>query len=305
MKVIYITKRNRLINYKRSILGLGIFDGVHLGHQRIIKEIIRQARKRQSPSAILTFNPHPGNVLSSKSPIKLLQSFRQRIQSLRRLGINLLLVIDFNRQFAKLTYKVFFKKILAGLIKPQVIIIGDDFRFGKNATGNVASLSSLAESSGIKVLPLASYRKDGYKISSSLIRKLLKRGQIQKVNKFLGRPYSIAGRVVRGKKIGTKLGFPTLNISYDNYIILPLGVFSGFLLIRGKKHKAAVYIGFKPTFKLKLKRPVLEAHILNFKSNAYGENVEVFLSRKIRSDRKFNTLQALRKTIEGDIRNTK
>ncbi|MEW6009239.1 MAG: riboflavin biosynthesis protein RibF [Candidatus Omnitrophota bacterium] len=302
MKVIYITEKSRLIDYQGSILGVGIFDGVHLGHQRIIGKIVHEAGKLKSPGAILTFNPHPANVLDPKSKIKLLQSFKQRKQSLESLGIDLLFVIRFNREFAKLSYKQFFKKILVDLIRPQVTVIGTDFRFGKDVRGNVARLSILGKDAGIRVSPVAPYKKDGYKISSSLIRNLLKRGQIQRVNKFLGRPYSIEGRVVRGKKIGTKLGFPTVNIRYDNSLILPLGIFRGFLLINRRKYKAAIYIGLKPTFNLRLKKPVLEAHILHFKRSVYGQKVEVFLWRKIRSDRKFNTIESLRKAIKEDIK---
>ncbi len=302
MKPIYVTRRNIVIGHNRSILGLGIFDGVHLGHQKIINEVIHQAKKHHLPPALLTFNPHPANVLNPKSPIKLLQTFKQRLQVLESFGIKHLFVIRFNREFAKLTHPVFVKKILARLINPQVIVIGKDFRFGKDTIGNASRLSTLAAGFGIKVITLAPYKKDGYKMSSSLIRRLLKSGKIGKANKFLGRPFSIEGKVIPGKKLGRKLGFPTLNISYDKSMILPIGIFSGRLLFKGKKYKAAVFIGFKSTLKLKLKKPVLEVNVLNFKRSLYGEKVEVFLLKKIRSERKFDTIESLRKAIKEDIK---
>jgi riboflavin kinase/FMN adenylyltransferase len=281
-------------------LCVGVFDGVHKGHQLILKKTIALAKVRKLPSAVLTFTPHPVNILNPKHPIKMLSTLSQRLKYFDGLGLDFCSIINFSRRFAAFTPERFIKAVLKNL-QPAAIIVGSDFRFGKDLQGDAAHLLRLSGLYGFSVRLIRAYRKDGFVVSSSLIRNLLFRGRIREANKFLGRPYAIAGVVTAGIRLGTSMGFPTINLRCDNSILLPLGIFRGFAKVCGRRFRAAIYIGFKPTLKTHLPRPSVEAHLLNFQGNIYGQSIELSLLSKIRSDKRFNSIERLRQAITADI----
>ncbi|MBU2540994.1 MAG: bifunctional riboflavin kinase/FAD synthetase [Candidatus Omnitrophica bacterium] len=297
MKVIYVNKKNTSLA-NACILCLGNFDGLHLGHQYIIKKVIEEARSSKYPAAVLTFRPHPGNVLNIKQPIKMLMRFQERLKLLERLGVDLCYVINFDKQFSKLTPKCFIRDILIAKINPGKVIVGRNFRFGKNGAGDIRLLANY----GFRLKVINARKISRQKISSSLIRRLLEHSRIEEANRFLGRSYSIQGEIVSGRRFGRRIGFPTLNINYDSGVVLPLGIFSGFINIAGRFHRAAINIGFQPTLNKRRTRPVLEVHVLRFKKNIFNKKVEVFLTKKIRSEKKFSSILGLKRAIKQDLK---
>jgi riboflavin kinase/FMN adenylyltransferase len=300
MKVIYVAKKLNSAKEK-CVICLGIFDGLHLGHQQVIRQARQEALKHNLALNVLTFDPHPLNILNPNKPLKMLTTAKQRQILFKNLGIKNLFVVYFNKCFSNLSPQQFVKEILLK-IKPKIVVVGNDFRFGKNAKGNLKLLAHFASENnfGLKVVPTLKIR--GEKISSSLIRSLLESGYIKQANKLLGRPYELEGRVINGMKLGTKIGIPTANIKYLPGVLLPLGIFSGFFSLADKKFPAVIFIGFKLTLGLKSKTPSIEVHILNFKKNIYKKYVRIFLVNKIRDEREFKTLRELKRAIGQDIK---
>jgi len=304
VEVIYVTNRYRS-KPKKCTLCLGIFDGVHLGHRLIIEEGIKEAQRTKTSSAVLTFLPHPANILNPKKQLKMLSTFQKRVILLEGLGIHKCFVIRFDKEFSKLPAEDFVKNILIRSLNIKTLVVGCDFRFGAGSRGDARLLKSLSRKFGFKLKIVECLKKNSKKISSSLIRKYLKSGRIQDANKFLGRFYSIEGRVVSGMRLGAKIGVPTANIDYDKEIMLPLGIFSGFLSVDGRIKQGVIFSGFKTMFVKGNKTPVVEAHLFNFKKNIYGKEVEIFFVRKIRDEKRFGSINGLKRAIERDIKEAK
>ncbi len=301
MKVIYVSKNSKLIS-KPCILCLGNFDGLHLGHQYIIKKVIKEAKSFNCPAAVLTFRPHPANVLKASLAIKMLMRFDERLELLDRLGVQICYVINFDRQFSKLSARDFIKDILVSKINPKKVIVGGNFHFGKNCTGDVRLLKKLSSDYQFDLEVIRPRKVLNMRVSSSLIRKLLESSRIGKANRFLARPYSIQGDLIAGRRLGRRIGFPTLNINYNSKIVLPLGIFSGFIHIAERFYRAVIYIGFQPSLGQRHNKPVLEVHVLDFKKNIHSKKLEVFLIKKIRSEKKFKSLEDLKKAIKKDLK---
>jgi riboflavin kinase/FMN adenylyltransferase len=278
---------------------------VHLGHRLIIEEGKKEARRTKTFSAVLTFLPHPANVLNPEKQLKMLSTFQMRMRLLEDLGIDKCFVVRFDREFSKLPAEDFVKNILIRSLNAKTLVVGCDFRFGAGSRGGVGLLKSLSKELGFKLKVIDCLKKNAKKISSSLIRKFLKAGRIQDANKFLGRLYSIQGRVVRGMRLGGKIGIPTANIDYDKEVMLPLGIFSGFLSVEGKINRGVIFSGFKTMFVKGNNTPVIEAHLFNFKKNIYGKKVEIFFVRKIRDEKRFDSIYGLKRAIEKDIKEAK
>jgi riboflavin kinase/FMN adenylyltransferase len=206
-----------------TALAIGNFDGLHLGHQKILKSLVREAEKRRLPSSVLTFSPHPERAFAPKK-ILMLQTLEQRLEGISRFGVDLTLVAPFTREFAALSPQKFVNKILADAFLAKVVVIGTDFRFGKNREGDIRLLRRLGAKCGYQACPIPPVRRSGAVVSSSLIRALIAQGRVGPANELLGRPYAIEGDVVKGENRGTRLGFPTANIETPNEISPP-GVF--------------------------------------------------------------------------------
>lgn len=300
MKVIYGFE-NLLSFSRQTIVALGNFDGVHLGHQRILKFVTRKAAQLDLESIVLTLSPHPENILGKKR-IKMIQTLEQRLEEIERFGVNATLVAAFNKKFSSLTPREFIQKIVVNLLRAKAVVVGGEFRFGKNRRGNIAFFRKIAPIFNIHFFSLPSVTKNGKKISSSLIRRYLQEGQVKKVIAFLGRPYAIDGRVIKGKSRGKVIGFPTANIQTENEITPP-GVFITKVRVGSQDLPSLTNIGHCPTFEQHESN--IESYIINFNRNLYGNKIRIHFLDKIREEKKFATSQDLSWQIQKDIETAK
>jgi riboflavin kinase/FMN adenylyltransferase len=279
---------------------LGIFDGLHLGHQYILKSMIKYAKAHRKKSVCITFFPHPSKILSSKRRYVHRVSLEHRLKLIEDIGVDVYIVIRLNRKFCYINPEDFVQ-ILKEKLNPSVIFVGSNFTFGRGAKGNVKLLKKLAKTYGFKVKEISPLKLGGRVISSTLIRSLIVKGKLKLAQKYLGRPVSILGKVVRGKGIGRKLGYHTANVNSEHEVIPPSGVYAVRVKIKNRLLWGAAYIGRSPTMHLRLKLPRLEVYILNFYQNIYGEEIEVEFIQKIRNEEKFSSLLDLSSQIKKDI----
>lgn len=276
-----------------------------MGHQLIIEEGKREALRTKTLSAVLTFLPHPANILDPGKELKMLSTFNQRLGLLKDLGIDICFVLRFDEKFSRLSPEAFVRDILIRSLNAKALVVGCDFRFGAGSKGDARLLETLSKKFDFKLKRVRCLKRNAKRISSSLIRKFLKAGRIEEANQLLGRLYSIEGRVVSGMQLGGKIGIPTANIDYDKNVMLPLGIFSGFLSIDAEIRQGAIFIGFKTMFAEKNRKPVVEAHVFNFDKDIYGKKVTIFLLRKIRDEERFDSVHALKQAIDKDIKEAK
>ena len=294
---------NNIYPIHKSVLTVGTFDGIHKGHQQIIAELVRRAHIAGAKSMLVTFEPHPGLVIGHKGkdiPLTLLTTIEEKIAVLESLGLDRLVVTNFTSAFAAMTAEEFVKKILIEKLNMLEMVIGHDHSFGKNRRGNIDLLRKMAKELNFKVDALEAVDESEQVISSTLIRKLLTEGKVEQTGKLIGREYSITGQVVRGDGRGTHLGYPTANIKpYSQYKLVPHeGVYATRIRVDDEIHKAVTYIGPRPTFNLSKK--VIEAHIYDFDRDIYNKPVELWFTRFIRDDIKFNSAEELLPQIKND-----
>lgn len=281
-----------------TVVAIGNFDGVHLGHQKILSELVKTAKEQKLMSMVLTFEPHPGKV-TGKGRIKLIQTLEQKLEKISKSGADAVYIQDFDDKLAGLPGKKFITDILLNILAARIIIVGENFRFGKNRSNDISSLRAIAAERGFKVFTTPSVIINGEMISSSFIRSLILNGEIQKANTLLGDDFTIKGRVIKGSSRGTKLGFPTANIKTENEI-LPPGIFITQTFLAGKTYRSVCNIGSNPTFgKNKIG---LEAHILDFNKNLYEQDISLAFLKKIRDEIRFATTTELQAQIERDIK---
>ncbi len=286
---------------KQSVVTLGNFDGVHEGHRSILNLVTRKAKESGLISIVLTFSPHPEKILGKKR-VKLIQTLDQRLAEIRKFGLDVALVIPFDKEFSGLTAREFVRKILINLLKARVVVVGENFRFGRNRVGNSRLLYQLSSEYDFQVISLPSVTKEGYSVSSSLIRNLLQEGQIEQANLLLARFYEISGEVFRGQSRGKSIGFPTANVRTPNEIV-PRGVFITVVVIDGKTWQSLTNIGRRPTFRQK--DIIIESYILDFNENLYGKKITIQFVKKIREEMKFTTPEELTDQIQKDIETAK
>lgn len=287
---------------RKTVLAIGNFDGCHLGHRKILATVAKQAADRNCLSGVLTFSPHPEKVFRSEA-INMIQTLDQRLAGIAGFGLDLVLVAPFNANLARLSGRDFVHKILVKKLKVRSVVVGPDFRFGKGRRGDVAALRKFGRRLWFDVIVVPPVRKKSLVVSSSAIRELLKLGHVGAANQLLGRPYAIAGHVVRGSARGRGLGFPTANIETPNEIV-PQGVFVAAIEIDGKSRRALTNVGSRPTFggdPGRTGRPTIEAHILDFKKEIYGAGVRLFFLKKIRDEQRFQDSAELAARIGRDV----
>lgn len=286
---------------QESVLTIGNFDGVHLGHDKIINEVTKIAAEKNMLATILTFEPHP--VLLFKPNIAKdfrLTSLAQKLRIFRSKKIDQTIIIPFNRSFSEITARDFVKKILVDALNIKYLVIGYDFIFGKNREGNLQLLEEESERYGFNIINIAALKKAEEIYSSSLIRNYLRNAKIKEANQALGRNFSIEGAVINGKKLGRTIGFPTANIKAKPHIIKPkFGVYQVKITIFQKTYDAIMNFGLKPTVSNNLE-PLYEIHIFNFNQEIYGQKVKVELIDFIREEQKFSSINGLKQQIEAD-----
>lgn len=296
-----INHYQKLQSPKKSVVTIGTFDGLHIGHQKILKSVVQEAKKENLCSVLLTFFPHPRIVLQEKSEMKLIHTIDEKIELLKSTGIDFVIVQPFYKKFANLSAFDFVKNILVKHLNIKKLIIGYDHRFGKNRTGDFEELENYGKMFDFEVINIQAQKLKETTISSTKIRNAILNGQIQKANDCLLKKFSISGKVVKGKQIGQKLGFPTANIEIaENYKILPKnGVYKVCSFINEKKILGILNIGFRPTLQGKSK--TIEVHFLDFKENLYGKNLKIVFLEFIREEKNFSNKENLRMQIQKDI----
>ncbi|SFD34062.1 bifunctional riboflavin kinase/FAD synthetase [Flavobacterium phragmitis] len=285
---------------KKTILTLGTFDGVHIGHKKILERITQNTENGKYESLVLTFFPHPRMVLQEKSEIRLLNTISEKIELLEATGIENLIVHPFNESFSRLTAEEFVHTILVDKFQIQKIIIGHDHRFGRNRTANIDDLIAFGTAYGFEVEQISAEEIQDVSVSSTKIRKALNEGNMALANEYLGYDYFLNGAVVKGKQLGRTIGFPTANIHIEeDYKLIPkIGVYVVKAIVNNEVVYGMMNIGFNPT--VNGDRQTIEVHLFDFDKDIYGQNIRVSLLRYIREEQKFGSVDALKAQLQQD-----
>jgi riboflavin kinase/FMN adenylyltransferase len=286
---------------KRVCLAIGFFDGVHLGHQQIIRQTITDARQHDASPVVLTFDRHPNTVVAPAHAPPLIYSLPQKIRTIRRLGPEALLLIPFDQEFSRQTGEAFVRSLTAEFGAIQSICVGADFTFGHRRIGNVPLLNELGSELGFSVHGMAAVSLNGKVISSTRIRERILQGDLDATGQMLGRAYSILSRVVEGDKLGRTLGFPTANLDIAGLVLPPCGVYTATVEAEGQCYHAVLNIGRRPTLNNPDPPLRFETHLLDFAGDLYGREIEVTPVRKLRDEQKFSSLTELKAQIARDI----
>jgi riboflavin kinase/FMN adenylyltransferase len=282
-----------------SAVALGAFDGIHLGHRAILGTAVSEARRDRLRAIACTFDRHPMEVLQpDRAPLPI-TTLEERLALIAETGIDTTVVIPFTPAVAAVEAKAFVQDVLIGTLRAREIVVGFNHRFGRGARGDAALLETLAGPLGFRAHIVPALTVDGVAVSSSEIRAALQRGDLAAAARLLGRPYSIRGAVVRGAGRGRTLGFPTANVKTERPLGLPVGVYVCRLTVGSHEHQAVVNIGFRPTFgETEIS---IEAHVLDFTGDLYDERVALTFVRRLREERKFPSVDALKAQIELDV----
>ncbi|MFL1011068.1 bifunctional riboflavin kinase/FAD synthetase [Flavisericum labens] len=295
------TKSNlNALDNQETVVTIGTFDGVHIGHQKIIKRLIKTGKLYGLKSVILTFFPHPRMVLQKDSNIKLINTIEERHAILNALGLDYLLIKKFTHEFSRLSAEDFVKQILVDKLNAKKVIIGYDHRFGRNRNADINDLKTFGETYGFEVEEISAQDIDDVSVSSTKIRTALLEGDIVKANAYLGYNFMLTGVVSKGKGLGRQIHYPTANIQVEeNYKLIPK---QGAYIVSSKIKDDVVYgmmnIGTNPT--VNGSKQTIEVHFFDFDANIYGENIQIDLLQRIRDEEKFESVEALKKQLSLD-----
>ncbi|MEI6421874.1 MAG: riboflavin biosynthesis protein RibF [Lentisphaerota bacterium] len=290
---------------RRVSVAIGVFDGVHTGHQLLLGELVKIARETDSTPAALTFYPHPRQVLYPNDPLLLLVSQEKKIELINSFGIKTVITFPFTREFAESDAETFLRDCLYSPdVKLCGICVGKKWRFGAGGKGNIDTLNSFSKKEKIRFLAVEELFLKGHPVSSTAIRRAVTGGLLETARQMLGRPYSLTGKVEHGDNIGTKiLDCPTANLSVSHGIIPPKGVYAGYAVFNGDRYPSAISVGTAPTFKHKdPERLLIEAHIMDgFDGMIYNRNLEIEFIEYLRPERCFSSVEILKEQIKDDI----
>ncbi|WP_159302868.1 bifunctional riboflavin kinase/FAD synthetase [Maribacter litoralis] len=297
-----ITVRN-ISKYKEehpTVMTIGTFDGVHIGHLKILNKIINHAKSTELKSSVLTFFPHPRMVLQKDANIKLLNTIEEKINILERLGLDVLIIHPFTKEFSRLTATEFVRDILVNTLNTKKVIIGYDHRFGRNRTANINDLVTFGNTYDFSVDEIPAQEIDDVSVSSTKIRKALEDGDIETANNYLGYDYMLTGTIIKGKGIGKQLGYPTANLSIaEDYKLIPKnGAYVVNSVINGKTVYGMMNIGFNPTVNGTKKS--IEVNFFNFDADLYNLKIQVNILVRLRDEHKFETVDALKTQLAKD-----
>jgi len=290
---------------KKVCLAIGFFDGVHLGHQQIIRQTIADARQHNALALVLTFDQHPNTIVAPHRVPPLIYPLPQKLRAIESLGVEALLLIHFDQVFSEQTGEAFVRNLVRDLGRIHSICVGANFAFGHKRSGNVALLKQLGEELRFTVHGLEKVSLDGRVVSSTRIREAIRTGNLDAASQMLGRTYSLAARVVVGDKLGRELGFPTANLDVTGLVLPPNGVYAAHAVVQRETHHAVVNIGYRPTLQNPAPQIRVEAHLFDFDGELYGEEIEITFAEKLREEKKFPSLAALREQITLDIAEAK
>lgn len=289
--------------FPNLVLTIGSFDGVHRGHQAILARVLELARASNGLAAVMTMEPHPREVFSPDRAPNLLTSAEKKLTLFESLGMDIAFVLRFTHEIADLNRQSFVEDILLAKCGARSLVVGHDFCFGKNAEGNFVYLQGVAPQYGFTVEQIPPLRIAGERVSSTLVRERLLQGDLDRVAELLGRRYVLAGEIVTGRGMGKKLGFPTANIKPHHSAVPAQGVYVAEVILDGARYAAAVNIGIAPT--IRHEDLTVEAFILDFERDIVGASIEVVFHKRLRSEKKFPSYDALVEQIDQDVQQTR
>lgn len=282
-----------------TLVSIGVFDGLHLGHQTLIKELVHQAGAKKLLSAVVTFRQHPMALLAPGETVPSLTSLAERIRLIKQMGVDIVITLTFSHELAELGAQPFVL-LLQQYLKMQGMILGWDFALGRHREGSLEALHEMGKKLGFSTEVVGPVKYRGEIISSTAIRQALSDGDMAKASAMLGRPFSLEGSVIAGEGRGAELGFPTANLDLDPHQALPLdGVYAAVAHFEGKAHPAATFIGHRPTFS-GVER-IVEAHVLDFTGNLYRKSLKIDIIERLRGEQKFPDAEALKAQMEKDV----
>jgi riboflavin kinase/FMN adenylyltransferase len=299
MKIFHGTENANIL--RPTVLTLGVFDGLHLGHQKIMETVVERAKATGSHPTAITFDPHPRAVLHPESAPPLLQTLDQRLANFEVLGIEQAIVIRFNKEFASQPAEDFLREIVHDRLHAREVYLGRGFAFGKDRGGNIELLRRMAGELGFVTDEVDEVRVRGIRISSSKIRQLLAEGRVNLTRRMLGRPYGVEGVIIRGDRRGHTIGFPTANLRPHNRVVPRMGVYATATLVDGAWRRSITNIGVRPTFET-TDDVSIETYIFDFDGDLYGDVLRVRFLHRIRDERKFSGIDELKIQIENDTR---
>lgn len=299
MKVIFNVGQIKK-NYLNTVLAIGVFDGLHIGHQALIKEAVKKAKSIGAMPVVFTFYPHPVRVINPEKYMPFISSLSDRLKLIKSLGVSVCFVIKFTKRFSNIVPETFVKRYIVDKFHPKEIFVGDDFRFGKNREGCVKDLIRAGNQNGFKVNNVKLVKGKGRKVGSSQIRELIFQGKLGQAKILLGRYVSVEGRVIRGESRGRILGYPTANIKPGNEIIIPKGVYAVRTLVGKKEYNGMANVGVRPSFDSSNKNLNIEIHLFEFNKNIYGRKIIVEFVRRIRDEKKFSNFKELVSQLRKD-----
>ena len=300
MKVHRGTKN--LPDFINPVITIGSFDGVHLGHQKIIERQIEEARSIGGDSLVLTFDPHPRKIIYPKDKsLQLLSTVDEKIELFSRFEIDHLIIVEFTVAFSQINADEYIETFLIEKFKPKKIIIGYDHKFGLNRKGDISYLKWFEKKGGFEVIEIPKQEIDELSISSTKIRNALNQKEMAKASKLMGHPYQLFGKVIRGEQIGKTLGFPTANlfIADKSKLIPAFGIYAAHTIIENETYEAMLYIGDRPTLDM-INGRTIELNIFNFDRDIYGQEIQVEILEYVRSDIKFENLEQLKSQLQKD-----
>jgi len=290
--------------HRECVATIGSFDGVHLGHQMILRQLKERAQALGLPSVVMVFEPQPNEFLSGEQAPARLMLLRDKMNALRDAGIDRVLCLQFNPRLRRMTAEAFIDEVLVRGLAVRHLVIGDDFRFGSDRKGDFELLKQASVPNGFQLERTQTLEQDGERISSTRIRHLLQQEQFAQAAALLGKPYTIQGTVVYGQQLGRQLGFPTANVRLNRYRSPLSGVFAVKVTLDGKTFNGVANIGIRPTV-AGLVKPILEVHLLDFDQSIYGQRMAVQPLKKLREEKKFSSLDELKENIARDVQNAK
>ena len=297
--------KNANLNNKhhKGVIAIGNFDGIHLGHQKVINEARKKAKSKKLPFGIITFEPVPVMYFNSKIKNHRINSLEQKKIQLKKLKLNFLIIIKFNKIFSSLTAEKFIKEIIYNKTKCSFLYVSKNFKFGYKRRGNIQTLKKYEKLYNFKSLITRPYKKNKKIISSTLIRKKIINGKIREANTLLNREWNIKGKVIKGRQLGRKIGFPTCNLQLKDYIVPRNGVYAVKVKGSNFNKKGIANVGFRPTFNGK--KLLLETNIFGIDKNLYNKEIDISFKKFIRREKKFKDLEHLKKQIKIDIKKAK
>jgi riboflavin kinase/FMN adenylyltransferase len=284
-----------------TVMTLGVFDGLHLGHQLIVRTVVERARAIGAVPTVITFDPHPRSVLHSESAPPLLQTLDQKVEGFGVLGIEQTIVVRFDEAFSRIRAEDFLSDVVMDRLHAKEVYLGRGFAFGHNREGNIELLRRVSKELGFFADEVPEVRLRNQRVSSSKVRELLSEGKVNLARRLLGRPYGVEGRVEHGAERGSSLGFPTANLHPRNRVIPAHGVYVTGTLIDGEWRRSVTNVGVRPTFSADME-PSVETFVLNWAGDLYGDVVRVRFLYRLRDERKFASIEDLKTQIDKDVK---